>query len=540
MRIAHSALALVFLAAPVGTQQTELVQVVPPPPPINNPLYNHFAGAAVAISKEWVAVGDYAAGRTGEVYLYRRTPSGWRFEKRLVEGPKGSAYGSSLAIDGDTLVVGAYQWGWPVNRHGKAYVYRWSGFEWTKVQELLPTGLWNEVMPWFGYSLALSGDTLVVSARGVDQPVQNAGAIFVYERVQSTWVLVRRFGLPPVPNVLNWVYGSLGHDVGVSGNTIVAGAGHNYGAVLVYERGPSGWAQSAILRNPTPQKGDNFGLSVAISGDAIAVGMPALSAFLTYPPGKAYVFERNAAGGWTLAQEIRASDGWGSGSWNDRFGTSLALDGDRLVVAAPYGKYNGDSSGTVYSFIRGASGWPPTENERFVASDPHPIWGERLGSSVDIHQDYVLAGSQYGLVNDIRTGKALLFTIELGTSYCEPPDPGPHARLSLTGSELARDRRLTLAIRDAPADAHGLFLASQTSASLPFGNHQLCVGAPLARLATALAGPKGVALHDVDRTDPRLAGKLGAGSTWYCQFAHEGKGSGQRIELSNALSLTLQ
>ena len=328
--------------------------------------------------------------------------------------------------------------------------------------------------------------------------------------------------------------------MGVSGNTIVAGAGQGYGAALVYERGPAGWAESAILRNPTPQKGDNFGLSVAISGDTIAIGKPALSAFISYPPGKAYVFERNAVGGWTLAQEIRASDGWGSGSWNDWFGTSLALDGDRLVVAAPYGKYNGDSSGTVYSFNRSASGWPPTESERFLASEPHPVWGELLGSSVDIHQDYVLAGSQSGWVNHIRPGKALLFTIELGSSYCEPPVSGPHARLSVTGSELARDRRLTLAIRDAPADAHGLFLASQTSASLPFGNHQLCVGAPLVRLTTVLTGAEGVALHDVDWTNPRLAGMLVVGSTLYSQFALEGKGPGQSIELSNAVSLTLR
>ena len=143
-------------------------------------------------------------------------------------------------------------------------------------------------------------------------------------------------------------------------------------------------------------------------------------------------------------------------------------------------------------------------------------------------------------MGDIRPGKALIFSIELGTSYCEPPGPGSHVRLSLTGSELARDRRLTLAIRGAPAHAHGLFLASQTSASLPFGNHQLCLGVPLLRLATALAGPECIALHDVDWTDPRLFGKLGVGSTWHCQFAHEGMGSGHRIELSNAVALTLQ
>jgi len=177
MILTRAAIAILVITAAVSAQQTELVQVVPPPPPINNPGYNNFAGAAVAISKEWVAMGDYGAGRTGEVYLYRKIPSGWRFEQRLVESPNGISFGSQLAIDGDTLVVSATCWGWPVNNHGKAYVYRWGGSEWSKVQELCPGGLWNEVYPLFGYALDISDDTLVISARGVDQPAKNAGAI---------------------------------------------------------------------------------------------------------------------------------------------------------------------------------------------------------------------------------------------------------------------------------------------------------------------------------------------------------------------------
>ena len=533
MRIAQRALVLALLAVPTAAQQTELEEVYPPLKPVH---YNNYGGAAVAISGEWAAIGDYAGGSTGEVYLFRRTPSGWRLQQLLVGEPRGSSFGLDLAIDGDTLVVGDFQWGFPLCRHGKAYVFQWSGSEWTKVQELLPGGLWNETMPWFGHRLALSGDTLVVSATGVDQPVKNAGAIFVYERIQGTWVLVQRFGLPPVPDVLNGVYGKLGYGVGVSGNTIVAGAPVFYGAVLVYERGPSGWARSAILRQPSPEKGDFFGGSCDVSGDTIAVGAPAWDNMSSQAP-KAYIYERDASGTWVLARELVENNGW----LKSAFGASLAIDGDRLVVGAPEAKVNWQEAGIAYLYLRRDGVWPAAEDERLVSSHPNPLWGgELLGTSVDIDRDYVLAGSPSGWVGDVRPGKGLVFTVEQGTSWCEPPPPGPHARLSVTGSEVAREHRLTLAVRDAPPGAHGLFLISTNSANLPFGNHRLCIGTPLVRLATAHAGRDGVALQDVKWTDPRLGGILVVGDTWYCQLVHEGMGSGQRMEMSNAVLVTLR
>ncbi len=535
MKLTSALLGLLVLTAPVGSQQSEFVQVVPPPAPVANVLYNNFAGKDVAMSEEWIAVGDYAAGRTGEVYLYRKTPSGWEFVQRILEAPA-TNFGSSLAIQGDTLIIGEYMWGWPVNLQGKAYVYEWSGSEWTKTQELIPGGLWSHDDPEFGWTLALSGDVLAVSAVGADHPVQGAGAVFVYERIQGTWVLVERFALPAVPDVLNKEYGFLGTGLAISGNTIVAGASKMFGAALVYERGPSGWSRTALLENPTPEWNDSFGYSADISGDTIVVGMPVAGGSETRI-GEAYIYERDAIGDWALTREIRASDGF----QGDYFGFCLALEGDRLAVGAPNANLNGPFSGTVYLFARTQAGyWPATEKVRMVASDPHPVWGEHLGWAVDLHQDFVLAGAPNGWAGNIRPGKALVFTIELGTSYCEPTSPGPHATLAVTGSEVARRRRLTLTARDAPAEAHGVFLVSNSPGSLPFGSHQLCLGAPVVRLSTALTGIDGIALHDVDWTDPGLAGKLAAGATSYYQFVHAGKGSGQRIELSNAISLTLQ
>lgn len=535
MKILSSAVAGVLLASSLAAQQTELARLVAPPPPVNNPLWNGVVGRAVALSDEWAVVADPGGGRGGEVYLYHRSATGWALSQTL-RGEKDALFGQDVALEGDTLVVGASYWGFPTgNALGRVYVYEWTGTQWIGVQQIpAPQDLNLEHWPMFGYAVATFRNILVVSAPGVDQPVSHAGEVLVYERTGGDWVLSARFRLRPVPDVVNGIYGAHGVDVSAWGDTIVAGAGLGMGAAFVYERGPGGWEQTAILENPDPKIGDHFGLSAAIDRGTIVIGRPTSSPF-NLRPGKGFIFERGAEGDWNLVQEIRASGGFAT----DEFGFSAAIHGDRLVVGAQFGKLNGPGSGTVYLFERAANGWPETEGIRMIASDPPPTKEGQLGWAVDICRDFILAGSPsaWDEVGN-REGKAYLFTVELGMSYCTPT--GPHATLTITGSELAADQRLTLTVRDAPDAVRGLFVLSPSPLGMPFAGQQLCVGAPAIRLAYATTGPQGIVLQEVDFDDPRLAGKLAPGSTWYFQFAHESLATGQRVALSNAVSLTLQ
>ncbi len=421
--MSRARLAIVFLLLSVSAfarqseLQTELQRIVAPPPPNGDPYYNFDVGGAVAISDEWAAVADKTVNdATGEVYLYRRTSCGWFFQQRLI-GEEDSAFGGSLAIDGDTLAVGGWLWG---GQLGKVYIFQFTGAAWVKTQEILPDGLEGFERPKFGNSVALSGDVLVVGAPWVDAPVEDGGEVRVYERVVGTWQPAARFRLPPVPEVLAGDLYGLGYSVAVSGNTIVAGAPLQVGAVYTYERGPNGWLPAAVIENPSPELGDTFGYSVGISGEHLVIGMPA-TVGSHYRPGKAYILERTGSGTWNLEQEIRASDGYADGDHGDDFGAAVAVDGDHVIVGALNGRMNGPDTGTLYLFTRTPSGWPATENLRLIASDSSGQ-SDRLGAAVDMEGPFVVGGAIGGWCEGIREGKAYAFALELGESYCEPTD----------------------------------------------------------------------------------------------------------------------
>jgi hypothetical protein len=515
--------------------QTELQRIVAPPPPNGNPFYNFEVGGAVAISDEWAAVADKTVqDATGEVYMYRRTSAGWMFSQRLV-GEFQSGFGWSLAIEGDELVAGEPILGGYL---GKVCVFQWTGAVWMKTQEILPENLSSGVPPRFGSALALSDDVLVIGAPLVDHPVVKGGEIRVYERKGGMWELTARFQLPVIPPVFNEDYFGLGTSLSVSGDTIVAGAGGNYGAAYVYARGSSGWARTAILDNPSPQSGDCFGASVAISGNTITVSQPAWNTI--HPrPGLAYVYERDLTGSWNLEREIRASDGFGDGGdYGDEFGGSIAMAGGRIFVGAHNGQSTGYKNGAVYVFSRHGDGWHATEDYQFVASTPPPMGFGQVGHSVAAYENFVLTGAPGSWDGGIREGVAYTFAVELGDSYCTSSSES--GVLAITGSEAADDRRLILTVRGAPASARGLFFLSASSGSYPFGGGTLCLGAPITRLGYILTGPVGIALKDLDFDAPWLDG-LVAGSTWYFQCAHEREpGTGQLELITNAVALTLE
>ncbi len=523
---------LLLSASAVARQtglQTELQVIPAPPPPDGNRDYNFDVGGAVAISDEWMAVADYTVDHaTGEVYMYRRTQSGWAFRQRII-GEVGSGFGGSLAIEDNTLVVGAWIWG---GQLGKVCIFEWTGSTWTKTQEIIPDGLPSLDEPRFGKAVALSGDVLVVGAPEVTYAVPKGGEVRVYERIGGAWEPAARFRLPPILETLSHEYLVLGFSVAASGNTVVAGAAGNKGAVYVYERAAAGWSRTAILEDPFPDNGDNFGWSVDIDRDTLVVGRPHVIG-IHARVGKAFVYERGVAGTWALMKEIRASDGYSG----DYFGHSVVVEENGIAVGAPYGRFSGPATGTVYLIQRGVNGWPATEDVRMIASDSSGQ-SDRVGGSVDMHRGLIVAGAIGGWDEGIREGKAYAFAIELGGAYCDPADSG--GILRVTGSEVAKDQHLILAVHGAPANVRGLFLFSPRPGSYPFGAETLCLGAPVSRLGYVHTGPEGVAMYDINFEAPWLD-ELIAGTTWYFQFAHQRQqGTGRLDLLTNAVSLTLQ
>gem|GEM_PF-3077483 len=501
---------------------------------------NNFFGYKAAISGPWALVGDYSAGGGGEVYFYRRGSGGWALEQ-LVRGPQSSRMGS-VAIDGDVAVLGMMTWDWAASRTGKVRVYELQGEEWIQVQELLPPGLkWSDI---FGQGVGISGDVLVVGAPAVDRHVTNSGALYVYERQAGVWTLVQTLYLPRNPNtILGHKY--LGRSIAVEGDCIVAGAPGTYGAAYVYERGPQGWAQVAVLTDATPSAGDRLGTSVSISGDTIVVGEPALGPVgWNYRAGSAFIHERDSAGTWNLVREIQASDGFGGSDYGDHFGSSVAISTDRIVVGADNGKNWAKLDGKGYLFERGPTGsWPATETRQLMAASPPQSKRDSLGEAAAMDDEFILLGGPLS-----EGGSVYVFEFELGMQYCSqaPNSTGKPARLTVTGTELASEQTLTLSVRDCPADVPGLFLLSSGRESQRIANGsgwlQLCLGPRAVRLSPmAATGPGGVAIHTLDFSDPLIGGFLLAGTTRYFQFAYRDPALvTTSFSLSNAIAVTLK
>jgi len=535
-RITISFLLALVAGVDSAAQQVEAAKLFPPR---ESQPYAYFAGSNVAISKEWAIVADYAASGGGQAHFFRRTPAGWNFGQTM-RGAISSRFGSGVAIDGNTAVIGAQVWDWGNTRRGKAYAYTLQNGQWSQTQQFLPANLNKYSL--FGASVAVSGDVLVVGAPGQNLVMPIGGEVLIYERVAGLWSLVKRFRLPPVPKTFNRDYRRLGWAVDVDGNVVVAGAPGLTGGAFVYERGPSGWARTAVLEDPTPVLNDAFGKSVAISGTTIVVGEP-VTAGSNYRPGSAFVFEKDANGVWSLDKEIWASDGFATFNFGDHFGVDVAIDRERILVGMPHGMITGFNTGTAYLFERGPNGWPATETTRMVIDKPMGT-SDRLGGSVGISGGFMIAGAIGAPIGGVAKGAAFVFEAELGQSFCanRPNSTGNPARLTVTGSARTSDQNLTLSVRQCPKNRLGIFAMSSSRAHQPLGDGLLCLGTPMQRfLPPVLTGPGGQAFHDLDFGDPTVTGSLTAGSTWCFQFWFADPSGGPAgSNLSNAIALTLE
>lgn len=308
----------------------------------------------------------------------------------------GDLFGYAVSVSGDTAIVGANESsnangvnGDQTNnsalQSGAAYVFARNGTTWGQQAYLKASN--TEAGDLFGYSVAVSGDTVVVgayressNATGVngdqtDNSSPAAGAAYVFVRSGTTWAQQAYL------KASNTGPGDFfGYSVAISGDTVVVGAseedsnsaGANQnnrasagrsGAAYVFVRSGTNWSQQAYLKASNSAAGHKFGWSVAMSGDTIVVGAPFESAGSALS-GAAYVFVRHGTT-WIQQAYLKASNAGTS----DLFGYSVSVSEDTMVVGA-HGESssavgvngnqdNNDASGAgaAYVFVRTGTNW---------------------------------------------------------------------------------------------------------------------------------------------------------------------------------------
>ena len=304
-------------------------------------------------------------------------------------------FGMSVAISGDTAVVGAPQGDAEGGDVGAAYVFQRDAGgpnNWSEVKKLTASDGGDR--DYFGVSVAISGDTAVVTAAGEAAGGLQPGAAYVFERDAGgadNWGEVSKLTASDGQAA---EYHLFGDSVAVSGDTVVVGARLAFGfagAAYVFERdagGADNWGEVKKLTASDNQASfDHFGYSVAVSGETVLVG-----AELENGGGAAYVYGRDegGAGNWGQVKRLTSSDNDGSGSIGDWFGWSVAVNGDTAIVAAVLD--NQFRTAAAYVFGRdqgGADNWG--EVKKLTASDAELYDG--FGSSVALSGDTVVVGA---------------------------------------------------------------------------------------------------------------------------------------------------
>ena len=325
----------------------------------------------------------------------------------------GDHFGESVAISGDTAIVGARFENSGGDFAGAAYLFeRPEGGEnnWGEVAKIQASDI--EMEDRFGSGVAISGDTAIVGAFGADTNGLTAGAAYLFKRNQggaNDWGQVAEVLASDKQR-----HDRFGISVAISGDTAIVGAagssvlGSFTQAAYLFERNEGGgdnWGQVAKIQASNKEAGDAFGTSVAISGDTAIVGAPFEDTGGS-DAGAAYLFERNEGGAnnWGQVVEILASDKQAG----DRFGFSVAISGDTAIVGAQLEGTGGLNAGAAYLFERnegGANNWGQVAE--ILASDKQA--GDRFGFSVAISGDTAIVGAQLEGTGGLNAGAGYVF-----------------------------------------------------------------------------------------------------------------------------------
>lgn len=292
-------------------------------------------------------------------------------------GTADDKFGVSVSIFGDTAVVGAPDEG----GMGAAYVFTRSAGTWTERATLVaPVRVEGGK---FGYEVAIDGDTVVVGAPQIDENVPGPGAAHVFVGSGDTWLLQATLTASDAQ-----LGDAFGIDVAVSGDTVVAGAAKDdvgaaadQGSAYVFTRSGDVWSEQKLTARDGAG-GDEFGDSVAVSGDSVVVGAWAHDVGLGIGQGSAHVFTRSGST-WTEQAKLTAGDG----AAGDGFGQSVAISHDMVVV----GTTADDLQGSAYVFERDGESW--AQQAKLVAPDGSPL--DQFGRSVATSRDTVVVGAHF-------------------------------------------------------------------------------------------------------------------------------------------------
>jgi hypothetical protein len=344
----------------------------------------------------------------------------WTEHQKLLasDGAEGDKHGISTCIDGDIAIVGAYEEGTNGDFSGAAYVYsrnQGGSNNWGEVKKLLaPDGDINDR---FGFYVSLSGSTAAVGAPWDSDNGAQSGAVYIFNKDEGgldNWGFVRK--VTQSDGVMGDYFG---YSLSLSEDKLLVGAyfdddnGSQSGSAYIYYQNTGGinnWGEVQKITSSDGSSNDHFGVSVSLNGSTALIGAR-FDDDNGANSGSAYIFEQDEGGvnNWGEVEKLISDDG----SNYDQFGISVSVEGDLALVGCHLDDDLGLNAGAAYVFGRDEGGndnWGQVD--KLLPSDG--MADDQFGISVSLSGPTALVGSHQANVPDDNEGAAYFFGQDVG------------------------------------------------------------------------------------------------------------------------------
>ena len=449
------------------------------------------AGAAVDIEGDWAVMGiptDFIGPlRYGAVEIFKRQNGGvpWIFSQKIQPSflQEYDTFGTAVAMQGTTLVIGAMGDDDLGEETGAAYVYERVDGQYQLVQTLYASDA--NIEDYFGGGAAIDGDTLVIGAIFAGPGYWHPGSAYVFVRDSSgVWVEQAKLELPN-----GYEQDLFGRRLDIEGDRIVVGVVNedtqfgDDGAAYVYDRTGTTWSLTEKLVAPdNPGTEERFGWTVSIDGDRVAVGCPGDDEQIG-DGGSVYVFTEGP-GGFVLEQKLFPAQA----VQNHGFGRGMTMIGDLIAVGAS-SDYSWEPN-ALYLFRHDGTSWVQMQK-----TTPDNVFGvAEFGEPIATDGARLIVGAQGDFIGQFGdAGSAFVYAVPPATvSYCEGKTTsiGCVATVSWSGEPSASATApFTITASEVPSLQPGVFFYSTGGrAAQPFQGGTICAKAPVIRTGVASAG----------------------------------------------------
>ena len=363
---------------------------------------NNFFGAPLAINGDTAMIGTYCDNSSGNnkatLYVFSKNDQTWSQVQKLE--PAGVSAGDcfagrSIAIDGETAIISASYSDDNGTNSGSAYVFTKTNGVWMQTQKLIPTDV--AAYDYFSHSLTIDGNIAVITSIFDDDNGERSGSAYIFTKINGIWTQTQK--LIPHDGAVDDRFGSKSY---ISGDSLVI-TGANYGSIYIFTNKNGFWSQEQKLtpNNVTPD--DRFGISLSIDSNVIMVGADS-SDLNGINSGSVYVFTQENDF-WSQSQELTPNDG----SAYDYFGYDLFIDKNIVTISSHLDDDMGNSSGSVYIFNRINNIW----SQEYKISPFDGDVDDRFGQRVSVSGNNIFISSHRDDDDGIDSGSAYIFSLPI-------------------------------------------------------------------------------------------------------------------------------